>query len=601
MNVRATPPERAAHQLQLGGFVLDRLAGELLDADGQLAGLRRQALEVLLVLGQRAGQVVGKDELMRLVWPEVVVGDGSLTQAIADIRRVLGDTEHRIVRNVARRGYLLVADTARAGPDQPQPVADATAAALSAAEAPAVAPVAPDALQPSALPPAPRGRSRAPALAAAILCGALVVAAWLALRPAPVPWQTPAAAARPPLPADIPALSIAVMPLTVDGDAADAGWLADALHGDLITELQRGPDAFVIGRDTMATFKGNPVDPRQLARDLGVRHVVRGSLRREGDEIRLNLALIDGESGVQRWADTFVAARAMLPSLLNEFAVRVERALQPELIRVSAQRREALSPDQLSADDLAIRANALWFRGMTRDNVLQGLAMVERAVQLDPESQRAWNAVAYLNLHASLNGWQPDRALALARIEAAAAQLERISREHYNTYNAKTIILFWKHDVEGMLRLTREWTTHHPNYPQAHGAYGAALMFNGHFDDAVRAFERALRLSPRDTFRAEWQYRLAMAHFAAARHELARDWAQTAATTNPGLRWPPVHAAALVQLGRHDAAREAVAAFLVRHRPVDMAHLKARMPGQEPRFSAARERLMAALVEAGMR
>lgn len=600
MNVGTSPPERAAHRLRLGGFELDLLAGELLGADGQIAGLRRQALEVLLVLGRRAGQVVGKDDLMRLVWPDVVVGDGSLTQAVADIRHALGDHEHRIVRNVARRGYLLVADgSAKAVED------GAAAAAIAAGgvdDAGTAAPSIPPDPVPATGPPSPaRRRSQWWAPAAAALVAAIGVGAWLHRHPARAPWVTPAAAARPPLPAEIPALSIAVMPLTVEGDPSEAAWLADALHGDLITELQRGPGNFVISRDTMATFKGAPTDARQVARDLGVRHVVRGSLRREGDELRLNLALVDGESGVQRWADTFVAARAMLPGMLNDFAVRVERALQPELYRVSAAQHAALTPEQVNADDLAIRAYALWFRGMTRDNVMQGLAMVERAVQLDPDSQRAWNAVAYLNLHASLNGWQPDRALALHRIEAAAAQLERISREHYNTYNAKTIILFWKHDIEGMLRLTREWTAHHPNYPQAHGALGAALMFNGHFDDAVRAIERALRLSPRDTFRAEWQYRLAMAHFSAGRHELARDWAQTASTTNPGLRWPPVHAAALVQLGEHEAAREAVTAFLARHRAVDMAHLKARMPGQEPRFAAARERLMAALVEAGMR
>ena len=105
----------AANRLQLGEFVLDRAAGELFTAEGQLAGLRKQALDVLVVLGRRAGQVVGKDELMRLVWPNVVVGEGSLTQAIADIRRVLGDSEHRVIRNVARRGYMLASDPMPAG------------------------------------------------------------------------------------------------------------------------------------------------------------------------------------------------------------------------------------------------------------------------------------------------------------------------------------------------------------------------------------------------------------------------------------------------------------------------------------------------------
>jgi TolB-like protein/DNA-binding winged helix-turn-helix (wHTH) protein len=601
MNLRTMPTEQAAHRLRLRGFVLDLLAGELFTASGELAGLRKQALDVLLVLGRRAGQVVAKDELMGLVWPQVVVGEGSLTQAVADIRRVLGDGEHRIVRNVARRGYMLVPDDA----PEPQPAARQPAAVLAAAPAPDLAPPGSNAAPPS--PPAtpaaapPRRRSWAATLGLTAVLALLGAAAWFATRDEAPAWQTPAAAARPPLPEQVPALSIAVMPLTVEGDPTDADWLADALHGDLITEIARTRGSLVIGRDTMVSYKARPVDPREVARELGVRHVVRGSLRREGEQIRLNLALVDGETGVQRWADTFVAERAALPRTLNDFAVQVERALTVEVFRVSTARRAALSPDQASADDLAMRAIALWHRGFNRENVTEGLALAERAVLLDPDSLRGWHGVAYLTLHSALNGWTTDRGAALQRIEAAAAQLERIDREHYTSYNAKTIILFWKADVEAMLRHTRTWVAHHPNYPQAHGALGAALIFNGHFDDAVHAFERALRLSPRDAFRAEWQYRLSMAHFSAGRYELARDWAQTAATTNPALRWPPIHAAALVRLGRTEAAQQAMAEFLARHRAIDAAHLNARFPGQVPAMVAARDRLMAALVEAGMR
>ena len=576
MNERASAEGLAVNRLQLGEFVLDLLAGELLTPDGRLAGLRRQALEVLLLLGARAGQVVTKDELMQRVWPGLVVGDGSLAQAIADIRRTVGDHEHQLVRNVARRGYMLVprpSDGAALGP----PLACGTPEP-SAVNAPAV----------------PRGHWP---LAFGVVALLLVAAVTVALVPrnGVSAWQTPAESVRPPLPDHVPTLSIAVMPLTVEGEDGDVEWLADALHGDLITEIQRGPQVLVIARDTMAGYKGKSADPRQVARELGVRHVVRGSLRREGDQIRLNVSLADGESGVQRWAETFFTERAALPRTLNDFAVQVERVLQTELYLAGAARRGALSPEQVTADDLSMRAYALWFRGFTRDNVLQALSLCERAVALDRDSLRAWNGVAYLNVHASLNGWQPDRALALKRIEHAAAQLERIDREAFQTYNAKTIILFWKNDVEGMLRLTRAWAGHHPNYPQAHGAFGAALMFNGHFDDAVRAFERALRLSPRDTFRAEWQYRLSMAHFSAGRYELARDWAQTAATTNPGLRWPPVHAAALWQLGRAEDAGQALADYETRHGPFQPAQVRPRMPGEDPRFVPARDRLLAAL------
>ena len=208
MNERTSLEGLAANRLALGGCVLDLAAGELLTNDGQLAGLRRQALDVLLVLGGRVGQVVGKEELMQRVWPDVVVGEGSLTQAIADIRRTLGDADHRLVRNVARRGYLLVPDRIAATPrDQPARPAERAEAPDSAAPQPSHS-----SLPSPATPPRPSTWRRAAAALAAFIALGLAVA-WLAWRPPAAPWRTPAELARAPLPRDVPPLSIIVLPL----------------------------------------------------------------------------------------------------------------------------------------------------------------------------------------------------------------------------------------------------------------------------------------------------------------------------------------------------------------------------------------------------
>lgn len=570
----------AAPRLPLGKFALDLEAGELLTSDGSLAGLRRQALDVLLMLGNRAGQVVSRDELMRGIWPDVVVGDGSLTQAITEIRRALGDHDHRIVRNVARRGYILVP----AAPEESPP----------AGASPAV-----DRCPSPGLTAAGTRRRRWWPVAWGVMALVMLVTggAWLWNGGPRDAWLTPAVANRSPWAERAPPLSIAVLPLTIDGVARDIDWMADVLHGDLIAELGRSPDTLLIARDTMATFKGQASDPRHIARTLGVRHVVQGSLRREGDVIRLNVALVDGDTGRQRWADAFVTSRAALPDAIGELGVRIERALLPEVFRAGAARRASFSPEQVGADDLAMRGIALWHQGINRENVREGLNLLERAVALDPGSIRAWGGISAMTIHGLLNGWLPDRAAATRRLAEVAARLEHLDREGQATYNAKAVDAFMKGDVGAMLQVTRAWVARHRT-PWALGAHGFALMVNAHYDESAQALELALRLSPRDTLRADWQYRLAMAHFGAGRLSLAHEWARDAALVNPGLRWPPVHVAALWHMGERETARQLMADFVARHGMLTQEQLRRRMPGESSGFAAARERLAQALAAA---
>lgn len=599
MSERKSSEELAADRLPLGACVLDLAAGELLTSDGQLAGLRRQALDVLLLLGSRVGQVVGKEELMQRVWPDVVVGEGSLTQAIADIRRALGDVDHRLVRNVARRGYLLVPDgsTARPATEVARP-AEGVALAPDRATPQPPDPVLVAMAATLTRPPPWRRTVPAIALAALIVLGLGVT--WLASRPAASSWQTPAQLARAPLPREVPALSIIVLPLLVEGDASGFEWLADALHGDLTLELARMHRSLVIARDTAATYKGKAVDPRQVARELGVRHVVQGSLRQEGTTIRLNVALVDGETGVQRWAETFSTERARLGQTVRDFAVAIERTLVGELFRTTAERRALSSPTELSADDLAMQGLALWYRGVTRENVVGARALFERALALDQDNVRAWAGIHYTGSNLLFNSWAEDRQAVIRRSDEAVANLERLDRDGTWTYSAKMFQLFLKRDFPEALRLNLEWTERY-QLPTAFASLGGAFNFNGRFDEAVPALERALRLGPRDPFRGETQYRLALAHFGAGRYPLALEWSLAAAATNSALPWPPIHAAALHRLGKVDAAQQAFDEHMRRHPAFAASQIPRRLPSEEPAFVEARGRLIDSLKTLGMR
>ena len=506
-------PHAVAGVLPLGDFRLDLAAGELRGPDGALAPLRRQALAVLLMLGREAGSVVGKDRLMAAVWPGVVVGEGSLTQAVADIRRLLGEPGHQLVRNVARRGYLLQAGPA---PQMGMPAAEA------------------------------------------------------------------------------PALSIAVMPLQPEGMPADERWLADALHGELITEVSRLIGSLVIARDTMVGYAGRTVDPRTVARELGVRHVVRGSLRPEGARVRLNLALVDGASGAQCWADIFVAERQRLPLALGEFAVQVERALQGELYRAAVRRPgPALQPPS-DAEGLAMRAYALWYRGCRREHVLEALPLLQQAVARDADCARAWAGLAFMRGVAWAQGWAGMLPQVRAQVDEAVAQLDRLDRDGHYTDQAKFLALFLRGQEQAMRVQAEAWCERHAR-PTAFGSLGAVQLMQGEFDAAVESLQRALRLSPRDPMRADWQHRLAMAHLAAGRMQPAHDWSQRAEGSSPGLAWPPIRAAALALQGRLDEARVACATAGPKPMTEWSGAIDRLLPGNGTRWRRARARLEQAL------
>jgi TolB-like protein len=396
-----------------------------------------------------------------------------------------------------------------------------------------------------------------------------------------------------------PTLSLVVLPLAAEGPA-DTAWFADALLGELITEVSRIYDTMVISRETALTYRDRQVDPREVARELRVRWVVRGSVRYADSRVQLNLALVDGESGAQRWVDSLAADRAELPRLLGEFTQRLARLVINEMYRSNAARAARLTPAQVTADDLAMQGIALWQRGMTRDNVLAAMEFFDRAVAADPANLHGWGGVGYTRLHADMNGWLTDRDAARRRVAEAGARIEAIDPESYYGWQARVIAAYRLKDWPRMLALAESWTQRQ-RHAHAFGALGPALIFNDRPDEAIVALEQALRMSPRESFRAVWQNRIALAHYIAGRPALARQWSEDAQRTNPGLNWPPIHAVVLAELGEREAAQRAWDEFAARHPNFDSAALHGHLPGTTPRYVDARGRIVTALRSLGMR
>jgi adenylate cyclase len=162
--------------------------------------------------------------------------------------------------------------------------------------------------------------------------------------------------------ATTPPLSIVVLPFAnLSGDPGQ-DYLADVITEGLTTDLSRINGTFVIARSTAFTYKGKPVDVKQVGKDLGVRYVLEGSEQHSGNQVRVNAQLIDAETGAHLWADQFAADRADLLQMQDEIVTRLARAMQIQLVAVDAARVTRTRPSNLDAEDLALRCEASMYK-----------------------------------------------------------------------------------------------------------------------------------------------------------------------------------------------------------------------------------------------
>ena len=187
-----------------------------------------------------------------------------------------------------------------------------------------------------------------------------------------------------------------MLPFTNLSDDREQEYFVDGVTDDLTTDLSRIADSFVIARNTAFTYKGKPVDAKQVGRELGVRYVLEGSVRRAGDQVQVNAQLVDAETGAHLWAERFDTNRRNLPDAQNEITGRLARTLNMNLIQAAAHRIEeekAVDPD---ARDLAMRGWAWWYRPASVANRQEAQRFFERALDADPRYFEARIGLAFL-------------------------------------------------------------------------------------------------------------------------------------------------------------------------------------------------------------
>jgi TolB-like protein len=396
--------------------------------------------------------------------------------------------------------------------------------------------------------------------------------------------------------------SLVVLPLVDESEKRDGDWFIDVLTSDLTAELSRMPSTLVISRDTARTFKGKAVDPRDVAKELGVRYVIRGSMRRQGERIRLDLEMVDGESALQTWSRRVDVDRSRLADGLGEVALQLGRSLNVQTYRSSGAKAAALKPHEIQADDLAMQGWAAIFRGVAPENFREAASLFDQAVERDPRSTRGLGGVAYTNRFGAQYGWLPDREAAMRKAEQATERLRGIDENSFFTLLARQSSAIGRGDWEALLAIADNTLERFPSHAPSIGNRTQALMGLGRFDECLDPPKQALRIAPRDIWVGAWNWMIGHCHFMRAEYPQAAEYARLGWQANPSLPMPPLTlAAALHREGKDEEARKVADDYRSRNPEFRVAHLEQRMVrGTEPRLIEGRQRLMDSLRALGM-
>ncbi len=414
---------------------------------------------------------------------------------------------------------------------------------------------------------------------------------------APVP---PPAVAAPPPPLPPPGQpSVAVLPFdNMSGDPT-ASTMADGLVEEITATLSRIRDFTVIARNsTYAAFRDKSRDLRQVSRDLGVRYVLEGSLRKAGDRVRVTAQLIDADNGAHVWADSYDGVVDNIFDFEDQIAERVAGALHPSIRAAEIEQARRKRPDSLAAYDLMLRALPnLWSH--RADANAEAIRLLDEAHRIDPAYGRATAFAAWARAQQVVYNWASD----IAEMRAEGNRLVALAADTVNddptalcALSTATMLLFG--DLDRAQSFVDRALLLDPNLAWGWARRGFLNVYRGEADAGTACFERAIRLSPLDPFSFNCYIGLGLARFAAGLPAEAAEWTRRAMREKVGLTWAYRDLATfLAAAGKLDEAKEAAARFRETHPRATVAQVANALNFMEP---GLRARYLDGLRKAGL-
>ena len=377
----------------------------------------------------------------------------------------------------------------------------------------------------------------------------------------------PSGAKRPSLAAALPSLpdkpSVAVLPFTNMSADPDQEYFADGIAEDIITALSRFPSLFVIARNSSFTYKGSAVDVKKVGRELGVRYVLEGGLRKAGNRIRVTAQLIEATTGMHVWADRYDRDLADIFAVQDEITTAVTVAIAPAIADAELQRAMRKPPGSLDAWGAYQRG--LWHLGQfNADHTVLAEQFFEQAIELDPAFAGGYSGLAAAQLQAANTFMQRDLAETLRSAATLARKAVSLDGADAEALTSLGRVRLTQGDYQGARSAIEQAIALNPNLAIAHGTLGGTLVFSGEPEKGLIALEHGIRLDPRHPRAGVILNQVVIGLY------FARDYEGAVEAAGRVLRAYPDHplvyrwlAAALGQLGRIDEAREALQKAIV--------------------------------------
>jgi TolB-like protein len=377
--------------------------------------------------------------------------------------------------------------------------------------------------------------------------------------------------------------SIAVLPFQNMSGDPEQEYFADGMVEDIITALSRLRWLFVIARNSSFTYKGRAVDVKQVGRELGVRYVLEGSVRKAGNRVRITGQLIDAATGTHLWADRFDGELADVFDLQDRVTASVVGTISPKLEQAEIERAKRKPTENLDAYDYFLRGMAAFYQFNKQANE-EALALFIRATELDPQFASAYGMAARCYAQRKGFGWVAEREREVADARRLAERAAELGRDDPVALCAAGFAtLFVVGDLDGGAALIDRSLALDPNLAWIWQFGAMAKAHVGEAETAIEHAARAMRLSPQDPQMFGMQVVMAQAHFFAGRYDEAMSWAETAMRQQPNFFMAICVAAASAALaGKPDKAEKAMARVRELNPALRLSNLRELIPVRRP-------------------